>query len=372
MNRSFDVAVVGGGLLGSAIAFGLARDGQRVAVLDEGDRALRAARANFGLVWVQTKGDGLPPYMYWTLRSSEAWPQFAKDLLELTGVDVHYRKDGGLIYCVGEAEYEARRRYLAHQRTVADIFGTELLDRSALERQMPKAKLGPNVTGASHCRHDGHCNPLMLLRALHAGLDRVGAAYLPGAPAKAIAYRSGRFTIDTASGPIEAGKVVLAAGHGNTKLAPTLGLPAPIRAERGQILVTERLRPFLPLPASGIRQTDDGTVLIGSSKENTGYDDGTTVAEGARMTARALQVIPELANARLVRTWGGIRVLTPDHGPVYAQSETCPGAFVAICHSGVTLAAAHATDLAASIQAGKLAATFNAFHARRFDVQKAA
>ena len=70
--KSFDVAVVGGGLLGSAVAFGLSRLGQRVAVLDEGDKALRAARANFGLVWVQTKGDGLPPYADWTRSSAEA------------------------------------------------------------------------------------------------------------------------------------------------------------------------------------------------------------------------------------------------------------------------------------------------------------
>jgi glycine/D-amino acid oxidase-like deaminating enzyme len=310
--------------------------------------------------------------MHWTLRSSEVWPQFAKDLHALTGVDVHYRKDGGVVYCVGEVDFEARRRYIAHQRTIADIFGTELLERSALERLQPQARLGPAVVGGSYCRHDGHCNPLMLLRALHAGLEKTGAHYLPGTPARSIAYRDRAFTIETPEGRIEAGKVLLAAGHGNTKLAASLGLPAPIRAERGQILVTERLRPFLPLPASGIRQTDDGTVLIGSSKEDTGYDDGTTVAEGARMTARALQIIPELANARLVRTWGGIRVLTPDHGPVYVQSETCPGAFIAICHSGVTLAAAHATDLAASIHAGQLAASFNAFHPRRFDVQKAA
>jgi glycine/D-amino acid oxidase-like deaminating enzyme len=369
---AFDVAVIGGGLLGAAVAFGLARPGHRVAVLDEGDRALRAARANFGLVWVQTKGDGLPPYMEWTLRSAKAWPGFARDLRSLTGVDVHYRNDGGLVYCVGEVEFEAKRRQLAQRRRQTELFGTELLERPALERLLPGVRLGTGVSGASYCAHDGDCNPLMLLRALLAGLERAGAKYLPATPVRSIAHRGGCFAIDTPAGVVEAGKVVLAAGHGNTRLAPALGLPAPIRAERGQILVTERMRAFLPLPASGIRQTDDGTVLIGASKESTGYDDGTTVAEGARMGARALQILPELARVRVVRTWGGIRVLTPDHGPVYAQSESCPGAFVAICHSGVTLAAVHATELARSIQAGGLADPFQAFDSKRFDVPKAA
>ena len=72
-----DVAVIGGGLVGSAIALGLFQAGQRVALLDEGDAAIRASRANFALVWVQSKGLGLPEYAGWTILSSEAWGEFA-------------------------------------------------------------------------------------------------------------------------------------------------------------------------------------------------------------------------------------------------------------------------------------------------------
>src|SRR5206468_580857 len=75
---AYDVAVIGGGLVGSAIAWGLARLGARVVVLDEGDIALRASRGNFALVWVQNKGNGLAPYGAWTLDSAQAWPGFAQ------------------------------------------------------------------------------------------------------------------------------------------------------------------------------------------------------------------------------------------------------------------------------------------------------
>jgi len=81
----YDVAVVGGGLVGVATAWGLAREGCKVAVLDEGDRAVRASRGNFALVWVQSKGLGLAPYAGWTLRSSNAWTGFAQTLKEETG-----------------------------------------------------------------------------------------------------------------------------------------------------------------------------------------------------------------------------------------------------------------------------------------------
>lgn len=365
---SYDFAVIGGGVVGAAIAYGLAARGQRVAVLDEGDRALRAARTNFGLVWLQTKGSGFPPYMHWTRRAIDSWPEFSRSIQELTGVKVEYRKDGGLIYCLGEAEFEARRRGIDQLRSESSINDTQLLERAAVERLQPDARMGASVTGASYCPHDGHCNPLLLLRALHAAMVRSGASYFPDSPAKAVRRLGSGYLVETPGVQIEAAKVVLAAGHGNSALAPSLGLNAPISAQRGQILVTERLRPFLALPGSGLRQTADGTVMIGVSKEDTGLDDSTTADAGALMAARALRILPDLARARLVRTWGGIRVLTPDHAPVYDESESCPGAFIATCHSGITLAAAHATDLAECLVSGRLAASLQPFSAKRFNV----
>jgi glycine/D-amino acid oxidase-like deaminating enzyme len=362
-----DVTVIGGGIVGAAIAYGLAARGQRVAVLDEGDRAQRAARANFGLTWVQTKGDGMPAYMRWTRRSADLWPDFAARLKAEAG-DTEYRKPGGVMYCIGEAGFEERRRKVEGLRAQADVFGTEMIDRIRLEALMPAARFGPDVTGASYCPHDGHCSPLKLLRALHAAMQAAGVRYLAESPAQAVKHRGGRFLVTTPRGIVESGKLVLAAGHGTPSLAAQVGIDVNLVAERGQILVTERLRPFLPLPGSGIRQTEDGTVMIGSSKEDTGFDDRTTVAVGSRMASQALRVLPELARVKINRTWGGIRVLTPDNCPVYLESASCPGAFVALCHSGVTLAAVHAGDFAEAVAAGRLPESMNDFHPRRFDV----
>ena len=75
-----DFAVIGGGLVGAAIAWGLARRGRRVAMLDEGDIALRASRGNFALIWVQSKGGGMSRYALWTRQSSDAWPELAEAL----------------------------------------------------------------------------------------------------------------------------------------------------------------------------------------------------------------------------------------------------------------------------------------------------
>ena len=79
-SEEVDVTVIGGGLVGCAIAYGLLRLGKRVAMLDEGDVAFRAARGNFGLVWVQGKGLGLPAYGTWTQLSARRWPELAAAL----------------------------------------------------------------------------------------------------------------------------------------------------------------------------------------------------------------------------------------------------------------------------------------------------
>jgi len=370
--RSCEVAVIGGGVVGSAIAYGLALRGARVTVLDEGDRAFRASRVNFGLVWLQTKGNGLPAYGRWTRRATVLWPAFAEDLRNRTGIDVELELAGGLKYCLGEREFAERSAVVARMAEAAGpgVYDTRMIDTKELAALVPGVRFGPDVAGASYCPHEGHANPLRLMQALHAGLQSLGGRYAPGRRVESIARDESGFRIDCGAASFRADRVVLAAGHGTVRLAPMLGLPAPIRAQRGQVLVTERMRPFLPLPASGLRQTRDGTLMLGATRENVGMDDATSVEGEAGLAARALRTVPSLAGIPVVRAWAGLRVLTPDSFPVYQQSESHPGAFVALCHSGVTLASIHAADVAEAFLAPRLPEAFHPFHARRFDVQK--
>lgn len=371
--REFEIAVVGGGLVGAAIAYGLARLGRRVAVLDEGDLAVRASRGNFALVWVQSKGMGMPEYAVWTVGSAQAWPRFADELGVESGIAVNYDRPGGIHVCLSDEEFEARRQHLHrfhNQAGVAD-YKTEMIGRADLERMVPG--LGPDVVGASYCRLDGHCNSLKLYRALLSALKRRGAPYLPSHRVLSISRAGNAFVLHTAQGEIGAAKVVLAAGNANRELAPMVGLRAPMVPERGQIIVTERVEPFLHYPMSGIRQTDEGTVLIGASREGGSEPMGLKLDINSVLADRAIRILPRLASLNIVRTWRAVRVMPKDGFPIYDQSETHPGAFVATCHSGVTLAAAHATLLAPMIDGGTLdKARVGAFSARRFDAQKAA
>ena len=367
--RDADVAVVGGGLVGAAIAWGLARAGQRVVVLDEGDVAYRASRGNFGLVWVQGKGLGMPEYAAWTKRSSDNWGQFARLLKEQTGLDVRFSRPGGFHLCLLEHELENRANLLArlHNQPAMVKYDYEILDRDRLKTMLPQ--IGPEVVGASYCALDGHVNSLQLLRTLHAGMQQLGATYLSDHLVKHINVADGEFRLTTRHGDLRAGKIVLAAGNGNARLGPMVGLKIPVRPQRGQIIVTEKVAPFLNHPIVTVRQTDEGSVMIGDSVEEAGWD--VTVGTGvlAAMAERAVRMFPQLGRLNVVRSWAALRVMTGDGFPIYAQSERCPGAYVAACHSGVTLAANHALVLAPLIAKGSLPAEqFGGFSARRFDV----
>jgi glycine/D-amino acid oxidase-like deaminating enzyme len=257
------------------------------------------------------------------------------------------------------------RRLAAQQ--APEGYDCEIVERRRLDNVLPG--LGPDVVGASFSPHDGRANPLRLLGALHRALGR---SYRPASRVDAIRAQADGFVIETESGSHRALRLVLAAGLGNVRLAEMLGARLPIRPQRGQILVTERVAPFLEYPMSGIRQTEEGTVMLGVTNEEVGFETGTTIEAMRAIARNAVRVFPQLRAARLVRAWAALRILSPDGFPIY---QTLPGhdrAFVATCHSGVTLAGAHALRLAGHLAAGALPPALAAFHSRRFDVPQAA
>ncbi len=372
MPAGYDIAVVGGGLVGAAIGWGAAGTGARVAVLDEGDSAFRAARGNFGLVWVQSKGLGAPAYARWTRDSARLWPDFAATLEAETGIALGFAQRGGFHLCLGAEELAARTEMIKRLAFESPAgFEVEIVGRGELLRTLPA--IGPRVSGASFCRQDGHVDPLALLRALHAGLQARGGQYVPNRAATAIVPRGGGIRIDTSTGPVEAAQVVLAAGLGLATLGRGVGLALPVRPVRGQILVTGRAAPFLHHPTTLLRQAENGTVLIGDSQEEVGADDGTTVPVIRAMAARAVATFPALAALPVVRAWGALRVMTPDGLPIYTAAPDAPHIAAIAAHSGVTLAAIHALRLGPALAAGalpgdRLPGELHAFCRERFHV----
>ena len=360
-----DVLVVGGGLVGAAVAYGLAREGRKVTVLDQGDNGLRASRGNFGLVWVQGKGYGVSPYARWTRSSARQWPGLAAALLDETGIDVSLKQPGGFHLCFSDDDLVERETRLAALRAeLGGDYPYQLLDARELRERIPS--VGPAVIGASYTPMDGHVNPLKLLRALHEAMQRRGVTLISGEEIGRIAAQPGGFAVHGRNNVWYAPRIVLAAGLGNRALAADVGLQAPVAPNRGQVLVSERVAPFLDYPTLNVRQTDEGSVQFGDSMEEVGYNDFTTTDVLSTIARRGVRSFPLLKNVRLVRMWAALRVYSPDGLPIYEQSSKYPGAFVVTCHSGVTLAAAHAMRIAPWVAGGAIPDELSAFRGGRF------
>lgn len=373
LSKPLDAVVIGGGVLGTSVAIGLLREGLSTAILDEGDVARRASRGNFALVWVQSKGMGMPAYSSWTRRSARLWPGFAEWLQALTGVDVALQQPGGFTLCLSEAEMEKREAMMRRlcEQPGFEPMEWEMWDRARVRQALPE--IGPEVVGASYTPYDGHLNSLRLFRALHTGFERLGGHYRANHAVERITPRpGGGFVIEAGGRRIETARVILAAGVGNARLAPMVGLEAPVRPQRGQVLVTEKTAPFLNYPVVTLRQTDEGGVMIGDSAEELTDDREQTLGILGTMADRAVRMFPRIGTLNVVRTWSALRVMTKDGFPIYNHSETAPGAWLATCHSGVTLAATHAEVLAPMIAAGEIDPALAPFSARRFHVSASA
>jgi glycine/D-amino acid oxidase-like deaminating enzyme len=367
-----DVVIIGAGIVGASVAYGLTRHNLSVLLIDGNDDDYNASHGNFGLVWLQGKGAARPGYQLLTRASIEMWPDFARELTAATGIDVEYTAPGGLHFCLNDQQFSARSAMLETMRGHLPDYdmGVSMLSRDDLGPLLPDIALGPTMAGASFCRYDGHVNPLRLHAALLCAVRRAGGRVLRSSTARRLRKVGASVCIATDSGEIFADRVLLAAGLGNRALCREHGFDLPIRPQRGQILVTERAAPVMPYPANTLRQTNTGSFLIGGTKEEVGWDEQVTARQGHYLARSALEIFPAFETLRLVRQWGALRIMTPDSAPIYEPLRDLPEAWVVACHSGITLAALHATVLADAIVDMRLPSPLHDFRCQRFDVQE--
>ena len=368
-----EITIVGGGLVGLSVALGLLSAGKRVRVLDGADGDARASQGNFGLIWGQGKGWDFAPYANWTMDALTAWPGFARQLKELSGMDVALDQSGGYEFFTDPAEMAGFAAQLEQQAAhLNDRASFEILSGDDLRSQL--GGIGPEVVGASFSPRDGHVNPLRFLRALRRSVHALGGCVTMGATVSTITPQpDGGFSLALANGQtLGAEMVVLCAGLDSTALAGGLGFETQVRPQRGELLITEKLGDRLPFLSSTIRQVDEGGIQIGGTKTETGMDDSESLDVMAGLARHAATVFPALADVRVVRAWGALRVMSPDGYPVYAKSAAHPGAFLVTCHSGVTLAPLHASILAEWILNTSTTPDMEAFDERRFALSHAA
>jgi glycine/D-amino acid oxidase-like deaminating enzyme len=339
-----DIIVIGGGLSGSAIALGLMREGAgNVMLFDEQLATQRLSRANFGLTWFMCKGAGHPPYAKWCRMACQQWPDFAARLEQETGYDIELEWTGGAVHAFGESELNAQQQSIETLKAVCAQAGLDypvtMLNREEFSDLIPEISLGPDVSGAMYSPEQGHVNPLKLLASMRCAFQQQGGTFIGGQSVSAVCPDSkGLVTVKTSRGDYQCEKLVVAAGHGAKRLLAPLGEKLNVYPQRGQVMVTQRCQRVLTIPLLSVRQTPDGTFMIGFSNEDEALDTRVTINAMKSQAGHAIRLFPMLAKVNWVRAWSAIRVLTPDGLPTYSRIPGHEQITVVALHSAVSLA----------------------------------
>ncbi len=342
--KQVDVIIVGGGMSGSAIALGLMQENAgKVLLFDEQLSTQRLSRGNFGLTWFMCKGADHPVYAQWSRLACQQWPDFAAMLEEDTGYNIELEWTGGAVHAFGEDEFKAHSESIeglkASCAKVGLDYPVQMLDRQAFADLIPEMRLGDDVSGAMYTSEQGHVNPLKLLAAMRCAFQNKGGEFIGAQTVSAIVpAANGTITVKTSRGDYQCRRLVIAAGHGSSRLLAPFGEKLHIYPQRGQLMVTQRCERVLRIPILCVRQTPDGTFVIGLSTEDTALDTRVTTEAMKSQAANAIRLFPELAKVNWVRAWGAIRVMTPDGAPIYSKLPDHDNITVVALHSAVTLA----------------------------------
>ena len=338
MPESYDVVVVGGGVVGAACARELARNGHRVAVLDPDGERGQAWRASAGMLAPQIEGRQGDLLFELGLAGRELYCDLADALRDATGVDVGLWRGGSAAVALQESEAGDLRSKVAWQRQQGHV--CDWLDADEVRERYPW--LGPCV-GALWAPLEGSLDPVRLVEALRADA-RGHSAVLIDDEAVAIDQRGDRVTgVTGRRSRYSAGAVVLAAGAWVRLIR---GLPRPMAVEpvRGQMVA-------LPWP-DGVERAivyhhdcyllaRGEEAIAGSTMEYVGYDASVTSPGVGRILTAAVALCPPLSRLAVSRSWAGLRPMTPDGLPILGPEPRLPGLWYAAGYGrhGVLLAA---------------------------------
>ncbi|MCS7190742.1 MAG: glycine oxidase ThiO [Fimbriimonadales bacterium] len=363
------VLVIGGGVIGSAVAVELRRRGAAVALIESLAEGGQTSAASAGMVnpFSLTPNDSPALPLYW--RSLQMYPEWTRALRELTGIDPEWRQGGCVRVALSEPDVAHLRAQLEWVRRY-DAAAT-LVDGDEARRLEPA--LHPEIGAGLVLPSEGWVHTERLMRALHSAVKLLGVNLYTGSPALCLETRNGRVRgVHTAHGVIEGDVVIVAAGAWSSALLQPLGVHTPTEPVRGLIVILSDLpvpvHRILSSPAGYLVPRASGTVLLGATREQAGYDLRATAEGYAHLTQSLHRLAPSLMHASLVGHTVGLRPDTPDHNPYIGAVEGYAGLYLATGHAyhGILLAPATAHALADLILNGSTALPIEPFNPNRF------
>ena len=378
------IVVIGGGVIGTSIAWHLAQKNARVTLIEANDLASGSSGACDGLVFMQSKKPGIHLGL-----AMESLKRF-KALKNQLPVDIEFRQTGGRVIIQTPAQYPAMEKFVRKQKDI----GLEVCLMDAKQTLSAEPFLSPDIYGATWSSLDAQVNPINLTLGFALGAKKNHARILTRTKVLGIHTNNNRVAgVATTQGNIAADLVVNAAGAGAGGVCQMAGIDLPIAPRRGQIVVTQAARPMISscMISAGyiavkydpslvaeqgegmsMEQTENGNLLLGSTREFAGFCTENTLSGIRRIISRTTKVLPALKHLQVIRTFAGLRPYTPDGLPILGPVPSMEGFFMAAGHEGDGIALSPITGelMAGMVLGQKTAVSLAPFSFDRFISRK--
>lgn len=359
MTQATDVVVIGGGVIGCAVAYYTAKCGLSVTLVDQPKRG-RATSASAGGLWPLGESVGLgcgvifykalagmgtlpngvhglgqlpQSFLDFALRSNSMFPELAEELRQRSGMDIEFERTSLLFLMYDEADLAFAKPLWERCPCGRDL--TEWLTPKELAKAEPAVT--KEVQGALRFHGDDQVNPYRLADAFRTAARNLGATIATHTEVIGLQVSDGRVTaVETDSGPIPCRIAVNAAGAWAGEIGQMAGVTIPVRPVRGQIIGTETLPKMISACLSTtdcyLAQKGHGEIIIGSTTEEVGFDVGTKPEAMKTLAAGAVRAMPVLRNVRVKRVWSGLRPGSPDELPILGPVSGLDGYLNACGH----------------------------------------
>ena len=389
MYNRYDIIIIGGGVIGTSIAFHLAKRGKRVLLVERQDLASGASGSCDQQIILQSKNPGV--HLELALKSAELYPALAQELEH----DIEYNASGGMILIETPEEMDVMQDFVERQRQSG--LQVDILERKEAVKLQPG--LAEHIVGASYSPQDAEVNPIELTLAFAKAAKRLRAEIRLNTEVVTLIMSAQRVEgVKTTQGTFYADTVINAAGAWAPEIGKMTGLQIPIKPRRGQIAITEAVAPFLKrvllsaqyivakyhpgiLERSSSRarqlgvglalsQSKKGNILIGATREFAGYDTRVSYDGMKEILKNAARLAPPLKEMNLIRVMAGLRPYTPDGLPLIGWIDGLEGLFMAAGHEGDGIALSPITGKIVSelICDGKSVVDMSPFNPNRFEL----
>ncbi|TXK75906.1 glycine oxidase ThiO [Paenibacillus sp. N3.4] len=333
MTITKQVIIVGGGVIGSSIAYYLAKRGQSVTLLERGRLGTEASAAAAGMLGAQSEMEDTGPLFQWARHSRAMFPQLAEELKDLTGIDIGLVREGLLNVAFSDVQEQELREREKLQRAAGEK--AEWLSAAAAVKLEPA--LNRATRGALYLPGDGQVEAPRLAAAFAQAAQVLGAKVQQFVQVQGLLTEQGRVCgVLTSDGSLYGEHIIVASGVWSGQLLAGIDVHLPLYPVKGECFSVHTTVPLLHktlfTPGCYIVPKAGGRLLIGATVVPNSYDRKVSLSGLGELMERAKQLMPAISEAEWEKAWSGLRPQTPDGMPYIGKVPQYEGLYAACGH----------------------------------------